>query len=480
MVNDRAEKLEAWARGLGAKRSGSYLDIGFEESSGQLRELLKLGFLKMTDLRDDPEWFFEAHGCIARTGESLGSGFWTRFTVQYNLFAGTIIAVGNESQIKQLDAMQVAGELGCFGLTERFAGVSSGMVVETIAKYDPATREFVITSPNEGAYKNWISQGFCADKSVIVADLHIDGLAKGPHAFLIDFRVVKNGKKELVKGVRLADMGRKTTANDLDNAWIAFDDVRVPESALLDRYAGIGKNGEYVVRQKGLKTMEQIGQRLFTGRVAVAEATMVFGKNIFAKTRAYTDKKLCWAPKGMRPPLSMLPQLQSLFQEAEEAFAYQERYNKICEEQLCVFLRKDALPSTKLQDAIAVAKIRSVETVLQLAFRLKQAVGSFALMADSGFEALDTMQIAKFAEGESFVLMQKIARDRVKNNAVLVGVGADEEAVAKELREGSPTDWVTKADKVYQLAELCMDRTMKEYLGAAPLPKGIARPFARL
>ena len=43
-------------------------------------------------------------------------------------------------------------------------------------------------------------------------------------------------------------------------------------------------------------------------------------------------------------------------------------------------------------------------------------------MADSGFEALDTMQIAKFAEGESFVLMQKIARDRVKNNAVIVGV----------------------------------------------------------
>merc|ERR1719272_2335191 len=103
MVNDRAEQLEAWARGLGAKRSGSHLDIGFEESSGQLRELLKLGFLKMTDLRDDPEWFFEAHGCIARTGESLGMGFWTRFTVQYNLFAGTIIAVGNESQIKQLD-----------------------------------------------------------------------------------------------------------------------------------------------------------------------------------------------------------------------------------------------------------------------------------------------------------------------------------------------------------------------------------------
>lgn len=479
MGSARANKLAEWATGIAKRHTGSYLDIGFEESSGQLRELLKLGMIKMTDLRDDPAWFFEAHRVIALHGEDLGMGFWTRFTVQYNLFAGTIIAVGNPSQIKQLDDMQSAGELGCFGLTEKFAGVSSGMVVETIAEFDAATREFVITSPNEGAYKNWISQGFCADKSVVVADLHIGGQAHGPHAFLIDFRVVKNGVKELVPRVRLADMGRKTTANDLDNAWIAFDGLRVPESALLDRYAGIDSQGRYAEKQKGLRTMEQIGQRLFTGRVAVAEAAMVFGRRIFAKTRAYTDKKLCWAPKGVRPPLSVLPQLSSLFAEADEAFEYGERYNKLCEEQLCEFLRSDRIPTTKLTDAIAVAKIRSVETVIQLAFRLKQAVGSYALMADSGFEALDTMQIAKFAEGESFVLMQKLVRDRVKNHGAIAGVEAEEEAVCKELRESHPAEWVTKADRVYLLAELVMDRTMKQYVGSA-LPKGIARPFARL
>ena len=50
--------------------------------------------------------------------------------------------------------------LGCFGLTEKFAGVSSGMVVESIAEVDLQKREFLLTSPNEGAYKNWISQGF--------------------------------------------------------------------------------------------------------------------------------------------------------------------------------------------------------------------------------------------------------------------------------------------------------------------------------
>ena len=327
----RSERLAAWAacQRQPSDRQPSDRELDFNASSSMLRDLLRRGLVGMTDLRDDPQWFFEAHRVVAQHGEELGEGFWTRFTVQFNLFAGTVLAVGNASHIEQLRVMQEAGELGCFALTERFAGVSSGMIVETIATHDPETRTFVITSPNEGSKKNWISQGFVADRSVVVADLHVGGTSHGPHAFLIDFRVASggSGEKQLVHGVRLADMGRKTVANDLDNAWIAFDDVRVPEAALLDRYAGIDAEGRYVRRGspgdaaaadthasasggaggaggvggavvRGMHAMEMIGQRLFTGRVAVAQAALAFGRYLFAKTREYTDSKLCWAPKG--------------------------------------------------------------------------------------------------------------------------------------------------------------------------------------
>jgi len=475
----RAQQLSAWAAEVGQKRTGSVYELGFEGSSEQLRDLLRRGFLKMTDLRDDPEWFFEAHRVIGACSPDLGGGFWTRFTVQYNLFAGTILAAGNDDQIAQLADMQTKAQLGCFGLTEKFAGVSSGMVVETIAEYDAATREFILTSPNEGAYKNWISQGFCADKSVVVADLRVGGKSFGPHAFLIDFRVEQDGQRVVVPGVRLADMGRKTVANDLDNAWIAFDGVRVPQSTLLDRYGGIDESGNYVQKQKGMTAMYQIGQRLFTGRVAVAQAALLFGRALFQKTQAYTDNKLCWAPKGMRPPLSMLPQLSGLFTEAADAFEYAEGYTKTCEQELCKCLRANTIPQPQLTDAIAVAKIRSVETCVQLCFRLKQTVGSYALMEGSGFESTDAMQIAKFAEGESFVLMQKLARDRVKAKPGLAGSGVQEETVAAELRGCNTTEWVQNSDKVYLLAELVMDRTMEQWAGS-PMPRGVARPWARL
>ena len=155
-----------------------------------------------------------------------------------------MLAVGGPEQIAALDAVQEAGQLGCFALTERLAGVQSGLVVETEASYDAAAQEFVLHTPYEGAAKNWISQGFTADKAVVLAALTVGGKNVGPHVFLMDpnpnpnpnpnpdqvgphaFLMDLRRGGELVPGVSVGDMGTKTTGHDLDNAWINFDKVR--------------------------------------------------------------------------------------------------------------------------------------------------------------------------------------------------------------------------------------------------------------
>ena len=101
------------------------------------------------------------------------------------------------------------------------AGVQSGLVVQTTATHDDATGGFVLNTPASGARKNWISQGFVADKTVVVADLIVKGKSHGPHAFVMDIR--KEGS--LIEGITVADMGCKTVGNDLDNAHISFDKV---------------------------------------------------------------------------------------------------------------------------------------------------------------------------------------------------------------------------------------------------------------
>lgn len=461
---DDAAWVKSWEREV-ARIPG---DITYVESAEHLRKLMKTGLLKFTDIYQNPERYFLAHRIVAEQAPRTGPGFFIRFTVQYNLFAGTVVGLGGPEQLAALEDIRQKGELGCFGLTEKLAGVNSGLVALTTAVWDEQEQVFILRSADTGAAKNWISQGITAEKSVAVADLWIEGKSYGPHAFLIDFR--KGG--QLAPGIVIGDMGQKTVGNDLDNAWIEFRDVRVPKAALLNRYSDI-VDGKYVQKQKGLRTMDMLGQRLFTGRVAVAQAALTFGKRLFAMTKEHSDKKLCWSPSG-NVPLSNIPQLKAIFKRGDMEFAKIDAYVNTIEAQLNKNLRDGTLPNTRLMDAIAVAKVKAVETTIQLCFALKQEVGSYALMGGAGFEQMDFLQACKFAEGDSRILMQKLARDRVRNKSPPAhssgGKAEAEQQLANELKAvmalGSVA-WDENFEKVYQLADMIIDRTVNSYVPVA-------------
>lgn len=363
-------------------------EISYQESSERLRSLLKTGLLRHTDLMTHPERFFLAHRILAKHATRIGPGFWVRFTVHYNLCMGSILGLGSDSQVRLLDEFQEQGLLGCFSLTEKFAGVNSGMVVNTLAEYQPNSDTFILKTPNEGAKKNWISQGLCADRTVVVADLRMGSKSFGPHAFLIDLRV--NG--DLVKGITVGDMGRKTVGNDLDNAWIAFDSLEIPRSALLNRFADI-EDGVYVQKVKGMPVFHMIGQRLFTGRVAVAQAAHEFRRSLFHSTQKYTDAKRVWSPSGEEVFLGDIPQVKALLHEQRNKGKMLGAFLAKCEAELSSTLKNNQLPSVELVQAIAVAKVRASEESISLCHRLRNEVGSYALMYGNGFEQSDFLQV---------------------------------------------------------------------------------------
>jgi acyl-CoA oxidase len=67
-----------------------------EAAASRLRRLVRSGILKLTDVRDNPERFFAAHRVLSEFATRLGPGFGIRFTVQFNLFAGTVVALGGQ------------------------------------------------------------------------------------------------------------------------------------------------------------------------------------------------------------------------------------------------------------------------------------------------------------------------------------------------------------------------------------------------
>lgn len=253
---------------------------------------------------------------------------------------------------------------------------------------------------------------------------------------------------------------------------------------MLTRYADVDPTtSEYQQKVKGLPAFHMIGQRLFTGRVAVAQAALTFTRAIFQSTRAYTDGKMCWSPgPAGEIALSEMPPLRALYDEAEQNYSLLQSFVSACEEDLSQCLRAGSVPSLQLVEAIAVAKVRAVEDSIRLTHRLKNEVGSYALMKDSGFGQTDFLQCCKFAEGDSRILMQKMARDRMSSYSAAVKKGENPSGLAIDkcvalanlmeahIEAGRAADkhaaWDLCWREVYGLADTVAQGTMESYLAS--------------
>lgn len=79
-------------------------------------------------------------------------------------------------------------DIGCFGLTELGHG-SNVRGIKTIATYDRETKEIILHTPSPDAMKFWIGGAAkTSNTSVIFAQLYVDGVCHGPHAFLVQIR----------------------------------------------------------------------------------------------------------------------------------------------------------------------------------------------------------------------------------------------------------------------------------------------------
>ena len=114
----------------------------WRESAARLSQLIKADYLRPSALNS--RRFFAAHRVLAKLSEgSLG----IRLTCHFNLFVGTVAALGSDSQQAWIEEVHARGELGCFLLTESSAGVLSGLVVHTTATWDSESKAIVLNTP---------------------------------------------------------------------------------------------------------------------------------------------------------------------------------------------------------------------------------------------------------------------------------------------------------------------------------------------
>ncbi|KAF2898696.1 hypothetical protein ILUMI_07471 [Ignelater luminosus] len=166
-------------------------------------------------------------------------------SVTFYMFTSVIASMGTERHRHFIENCLNGEILGCFGLTEIGHG-SNTRGMRTTATYDPASRQFILHSPDFQAAKCWVgSLGQTATHGAIFAQLVTpDGIKHGLHAFVVPIR----DSKTLVPypGVKVGDMGEKIGLNGVDNGFIMFDQYHIPRENLLNKIGDVTEDGRYV------------------------------------------------------------------------------------------------------------------------------------------------------------------------------------------------------------------------------------------
>lgn len=385
-----------------------------QSTSRHLKFLIRSGYLKYSDIVENPEKFLEAHRRIANH-DGL-EGFSVKFTVQYNLFAGSIMTLGTEKQKKFLIDKQKDGDLGCFMLTEYSAGVMSGMIVNTHAeiiddKIVINTPNIIFNTNNEVDFeqtvhrKNWISQGLTARWGVVVAKLFIKGRNLGIYPFFIDMES---------KGIYKKDNGPKTGINGLDNAQIVFHNLTVPKnSIMLDDLDKIVKDPKHNPKSGFMR----IASRLNSGRLCIADSLLSMVMRLTEKTKTGPLSKTISLSEKHQMKLIEVPEIRDILQLIDKRLFAIKIFIDGVKQEYCDSVRaKKYMISQELVEKIMVAKILSIDYSISVVNTLRKKIGSSALFAKNGLGSnLDILLCGRFAEGDNDILIRKLVMDRIKN-----------------------------------------------------------------
>ena len=416
-------ELEIFHKELKRIQAIPNIDTNHQLAARELSNIVKQGLLSYSDIIEKPEKFFSFHQAIS---EYIGlEGFGIRFTVQYNLFAGTIMCLGLRNHKQFLMESHVNGDLGCFMLTEYSSGVMSGMMCGTTAIM---TNQKIILNTNDIVTnedqtinfekslnrKNWISQGLYAKYAVVCAKLFINNQDAGIHPFFIRMNQ---------SGIFIKSNGEKTVARSLDNCMIIFKNLEIPLESLMYPTNKLDE----LIKNPGIG-FKRIAERLNSGRLCIALSMSSYIKTQFNSVKNDTFNKKIHTTKTNTQSLDTLPGIhcmleinQTILKLVTEyvdkiASEYCQKVNEYYKDKT-VNLDEDFLMTVldnTFLEKIIIAKVLVINFGYKLMNDLKIRMGSNSLFYEKGMGTIDILLCARFAEGDNDILMDKLLADRMK------------------------------------------------------------------
>ena len=244
------------------------LDQTREDAYQMLSKVAKAKIVSVTDFINDPTNIFTAHEFLGQVNPSTA----TKFTVQFNLFGGSIVGLHTERHKYLFPKIDDLSVIGCFCLTELGYG-NNAVKMETTSTYDESKKEFIVHSPTALSQKYWITNSVChANYAVVFAQTLVKGKNEGVNAFLVRIRD-ENG--QVMPGVKIVEMGLKLGLNGVDNGALFFNNVRIPRENMLNKYSDVDEKGTFHSGTKNIPSrFFKVTERLVSGRLCIASFAM--------------------------------------------------------------------------------------------------------------------------------------------------------------------------------------------------------------
>lgn len=334
--------------------------------------------------------------------------------VQFGLFGGAILHLGTARHHDAYLPDLITGKLmGCFAMTETGHG-SNVQALGTVARYDAAAQEFVITTHGDQARKDYIGNAARhGELAVVFAQLEVGGESEGVHAFVVPIRV----DGEVAPGVRIEDDGRKMGLNGVDNGRLRFDGVRVPREALLNRFADVTPEGGYE------SPIENPNRRFFTmlgtlvqGRVSVGGAGVNAAKVALAIATKYAVRRRQFEAASDSEEQLLLDyglHQRRLLPLIARTYALHFAQDVVRTQLHEVFsgIKDDAQARRQLESRAAGTKALGTWHATRVVQECREACGGAGYLAVNRFAALKAdSDIFTTFEGDNHVLMQLVAK----------------------------------------------------------------------
>ncbi|MDI1227651.1 MAG: acyl-CoA dehydrogenase family protein [bacterium] len=323
--------------------------------------------------------------------------------VQFGLFGMSIESLGTAKHHEKFLPDVMSGKLlGGFAMTE-MAGGSDVQGISTVATYNHASGNFVLSTPNEGARKAYIGNAALhGEMMVVFAQLKMSPGAEsmGVHAFLVPIR---DKAGNTMAGVTIEDCGHKTGLNGVDNGYLSFKDVKIPKEHMLDRFAQVDADGNYQsdIKKKSQRFFKMIGT-LVTGRIFVSMISLSGAKNALASSIRHAESRKVFGEPLLDKQATqsrLLPHLANTYALHFMTRHLMDEYQK---------------GNEYLETMAAAIKAKSSDVALATVDEARKLGGGAGYMSEQRYGALrNDMDVFRTFEGDNTVLRLLVAKNQL-------------------------------------------------------------------